>query len=153
MRARPLFPLTAAERMCYHGGMEQKKEFLSAEALLAAAQAALRPMQFRGGEGGQVACALQTESGALYTGICIDLPCQLGFCAEQAAIAEMLKSGETRVRQLVAVNAEGRIYPPCGKCREVMYQIDEGNLQTEIWLSLERCVPLSALLPERWDEI
>lgn len=138
--------------MCYHGGMEQKKDLLSAEALLAAAKEALCPMQFRGGEGGQVACALQTESGALFTGICIDLPCQLGFCAEQAAFAEMLKSGERRVMQLVAVNTEGRIYPPCGKCREFLYQIDEGNLQTQIWLSSERCVPLSKLLPERWDE-
>lgn len=104
------------------------------------------------GEGGQVACALQTESGALFTGICIDLPCQLGFCAEQAAFAEMLKSGERRVVQLIAVNTEGRIYPPCGKCREFLYQIDEGNLQTQIWLSSKRSVPLMGLLPERWDE-
>ena len=40
---------------------------------------------------GSVASALITEAGNVHTGICIDTECSLGFCAEHAAVAEMLK--------------------------------------------------------------
>jgi cytidine deaminase len=36
---------------------------------------------------GSAGVALITKSGRLYTGICIDLACGIGFCAEHAAIA------------------------------------------------------------------
>ena len=38
-------------------------------------------------EAGQVAAALMTKSGNIYTGICIDTACSLGMCAERNAIA------------------------------------------------------------------
>jgi cytidine deaminase len=44
---------------------------------------------------GSVSCALMTNAGTIYTGICLDLACGIGFCAEHAAIAEMLKARET----------------------------------------------------------
>ena len=49
--------------------------------------------------------------GNIYTGICIDLSSGLGFCAEVAAIAEMLKQRETQIAQVVAVSGN-RILPP-----------------------------------------
>ena len=57
----------------------------------------------KNGEAGHVACALETTNGAVYTGICIDVPCSIGICAEQAAIADMLKHGETKIKRIVAV--------------------------------------------------
>ena len=36
---------------------------------------------------GQVGAALRTRSGRIYTGICLDLACGLGTCAEHSAIA------------------------------------------------------------------
>ena len=48
----------------------------------------LRPLKLgEFGESGIVACALESTSGRVFTGICIDLPCALGFCAERAAAA------------------------------------------------------------------
>ena len=121
--------------------------------LYAAAKRALRPVCLKGeGEAGHVACAIETVSGQLYTGVCIDLPCGLGFCAEQAAAAEMLKNGETKVRRILAVNAAGRVLPPCGRCREFIAQLDAENLHTLAAVDEERAVPLERLLPERWDE-
>jgi cytidine deaminase len=46
---------------------------------------------------GSVSAALLTAKGNMYTGICIDLACGLGFCAEVAAVAEMLKARETHM--------------------------------------------------------
>ncbi|MDR1003283.1 MAG: cytidine deaminase [Oscillospiraceae bacterium] len=105
------------------------------------------------GESGHVACALETATGAIYTGICIDLPCSIGICAEQAAIAEMIKHNETQIRQIVAVHEDGNILPPCGRCREFIAQIDDRNADTIVLLPSMRGVPLRQLLPERWDAL
>ena len=63
---------------------------------------------------GSVGAALVTRQGNIYTGICIDVTCGMGFCAEHAAVAEMLKARQTEIDMIVAVG-EGVILPPCGR--------------------------------------
>ncbi len=112
----------------------------------------IHPMQLkRHGEAGHVGCALETVSGHFYTGICVDVPCSIGLCAEQAAIAEMLKHGETQIRKIVAVYEDGSILPPCGRCRELIAQVDVDNGETVVMVAEGKEVTLSALLPESWD--
>lgn len=106
----------------------------------------------KNGEAGQVGCALETVDGAVFTGICIDVPCSIGFCAEQAAIAEMLKNNQTKIKKIVAVYKDGSILPPCGKCRELISQLDEFNENTLVAVDFEREVKLKELLPEMWDK-
>lgn len=100
---------------------------------------------------GSVGAALVTRSGSVYTGVCIDTACGLGFCAEHSAIAEMLKHKESEISMIVAVTAKKTILPPCGRCREFVYQVNHSNLDTEVILGT-RTVLLSDLLPERWQE-
>src|SRR5215216_4433894 len=76
---------------------------------------------------GDVAAALVTAAGHVYTGICIDTASSLGFCAEHAAVAEMLKAGEAEVRMVVAVQSSGGILAPCGRCRELLWQVHPRN--------------------------
>ena len=99
---------------------------------------------------GSVGAALLTAKGNIYTGINIEVACGIGFCAEHSAIAEMLKNRETEIKMIVATNSES-IIPPCGRCRELMFQIDRKNLNTKVYLSEEKCVTLSELLPMRWE--
>jgi len=98
---------------------------------------------------GSVAAALLTKSGNIYTGICIDLACGIGFCAEHSAIAEMLKNRETEIKMIVAVT-KNKILPPCGRCREMMIQIDKKNQNTVVILSKKKQTKLSHLLPIKW---
>ena len=98
---------------------------------------------------GAVAAALRTRSGNVYTGICIELACGIGFCAEHSAVAEMLKHRETEIEAVVAVSPEG-IIPPCGRCRELLAQVNEGNLQTRVLVAEDKVVLLKDLLPHRW---
>lgn len=112
----------------------------------------IKPVKLKkNGEAGHVACALETASGAVFTGICIDVPCSIGLCAEQAAIAEMIKHGETQIRRIVAVYEDGSILPPCGRCRELISQVDARNGETIVLVAKGREVTLNELLPERWD--
>ena len=99
-----------------------------------------------------VGAAIQTQSGAIYTGVCIDLACGLGFCAEAAAIAEMLKNRETQVLRVVAVNADDKILAPCGRCREMMAQVNPANLDALVMLDGGHHASLRELLPENYIE-
>ena len=100
---------------------------------------------------GAVGAALQSSSGRIYTGINLDLACGIGFCAEHSAVAEMLKARETVVRRMVAVNAE-RIVAPCGRCRELLVQVDPRNLDCEVLLPNDAAATLRELLPNAWLE-
>jgi len=96
-----------------------------------------------------VAAALKTVSGKVYTGISLDMPCGIGFCAEHSAIAEMLKHRERLISEIVAVNDQG-ILPPCGRCRELMLQVSSVNANTMVAISEGKSVPLRELLPHHW---
>lgn len=101
---------------------------------------------------GHVASALLDTKGKIYTGVNIDTDCGLGFCAEHSAIAQMTASRESQIKAIVAVNYNGKILPPCGRCRELMYQINLANLKTEIIMPNEQILLLEDLLPNRWQE-
>ncbi len=98
-----------------------------------------------------VACALVTDKGNVYTGVCIDTACSMGFCAEHAAIAQMITNEESRIMKIVAVGRNGKILPPCGRCREFIYQINNENLDAEILVQENKVVKLDELLPYRFE--
>lgn len=122
------------------------------EALTQIARQTLNPRQLtEDSSAGSVAAALITDQGNVYTGVCIDTPCSMGFCAEHAAIAAMVTAGESRIEKIVAVNDEAGIVAPCGRCREFMYQINHDNYSTQILLR-SGIVMLEELLPHVWDQ-
>ena len=98
---------------------------------------------------GSVGAAILTAKGNIYTGVCIDLACGLGFCAEVAAVAEMLKNKETHISVVVAVSKD-RILPPCGRCREMMVQVDVRNFDCRVIVGEDRAITLRELLPNHW---
>lgn len=99
---------------------------------------------------GGVAGALVTERGNVYVGVCIDTTSGMGFCAEHNAAGAMITAGESRIHTIVAVARDGTILPPCGRCREFIYQIDGGNRETRVLLPGGRVKLLHELLPEHW---
>jgi cytidine deaminase len=99
---------------------------------------------------GSVGAAILTAQGNIYTGICIDLACGLGFCAEVAAVADMLKARERHVLAVVAVSDRGVLVAPCERCRETIAQVDKQNLECTVLLRDDLAIPLRELLPEHW---
>lgn len=126
---------------------------LDREALVAQAQALVGefPLTKPSLTAGSVGAAIESSSGRIYTGIDLDLACGIGFCAEHSAIAEMLKFRETVVRRMVAVDDE-RIVAPCGRCRELLVQIDPRNLDCEVLMPEGESMTLRELLPKAWLE-
>ena len=101
---------------------------------------------------GYVGAALVTDRGNLYTGINVSVYCGIGFCAEHSAVAEMIKHGETKIRKIVAATAQGAVLPPCGRCRELLYQVDAANLDTAVILGSGETQALRELLPHNWQK-
>ena len=120
--------------------------------LIARAAAVVNSRQIGDYTVGDVGCALVSETGHVYLGVCIDVGSGIGFCAEHSAIAAMITAGEFKIRKIVAVwkNAEGELFvlSPCGRCREFMRQLHPDNLaETEVILGTDQVVKLADLLP------
>lgn len=123
------------------------------EELIKKASSIVKPVKMRHGFiASDCGCALITDKGNLYLGVSIDTPSSMGFCAEHGAIAAMVTNQEFKIAKIVAAGEDGTVLPPCGRCREFMYQINKDNLDTEVIISNDKSVKLAELLPYPWDE-
>ena len=102
---------------------------------------------------GEVAAAILSGSGKIYTGICVDTCSTLGICAERNAIFNMLTNGENEIKKVLAILPDGTTGAPCGACRELMVQLmPEKYKEVQIMLDYEKekTITLGELTPEWW---
>ena len=102
---------------------------------------------------GGVAAAILSESGRIYTGVCVDTCSTLGVCAERNAIFNMLTHGEHRISKVLAIMPDGSCGAPCGACRELMVQLMPGqyhNIEIMMDYKSMKTTTLGELTPEWW---
>ena len=122
--------------------------------LYEAARSKLAPKQISGYiSGGEVAAAVLSRSGKIYTGVCIDTCSTLGICAERNAMFNMITNGEYEITKVLAILPDGKTGAPCGACREFMVQLmPEKYRDIEIMADYEtgRIAKLGDITPEWW---
>ena len=105
-----------------------------------------------------VVCALESKSGEIFTGFCIE-GCSgvMNLCAERVAALDMYEhSGETVVKRLIAFRDQppsgGGSGMPCGACREFFMQLSQENSAREIMVDYDKreTVTLGELMPAWW---
>lgn len=104
-------------------------------------------------EAGGVAAAIESESGKIYVGVCVDTACTLGVCAERNAIFNMITNGENAIQRVIVIGHDGKAMAPCGACREFMVQLmPDAYRNIEIMLDYDsrRVVTLGDLTPNWW---
>ncbi len=104
-------------------------------------------------EAGGVSAAVESVSGKIYVGVCVDTACTLGVCTERNAIFNMITNGEDAIKRVIAIDRDGKAIPPCGACREFMTQLmPEEYRKIEIMMDYEneKIVTLGDLTPEWW---
>ena len=102
---------------------------------------------------GEVAAAILSKSGRIYTGVCMDTCCTLGICAERNAIFNMITNGEQEIDKVLVIMDDGANGAPCGACRELMVQImpdSYRDIEIMIDYSAGRIVRLGDITPEWW---
>lgn len=104
-------------------------------------------------EASRVSAAVESVSGKIYIGVCVDTACTLGVCAERNAILNMITNGEDAIKRVIAIDRECKVIPPCGACRELMTQLmPKDYRKIEIMMNYENecIVTLGDLTPEWW---
>ena len=102
---------------------------------------------------GSVAAAVESASGKIYVGVCVDTACTLGICAERNAIFNRITNGVNEIRRVIASMSDGKTGAPCGACREFMTQLMPDNYRdVEIMTDYESGTvkTLGELTPNWW---
>lgn len=98
-----------------------------------------------------VAGILLSKSGKIYEGMSMEFDCGIAVCAERVAMFKMMPD-ETEIDTIVA-GYGAKIGPPCGVCRELMYEINRKNLSnTWVIISRNKKVKLKELYPYDWQK-
>jgi cytidine deaminase len=94
----------------------------SSDQLIAAATEA-RTRSVAPFSGFMVGAALQTKAGKIFTGCNIESASYgLTVCAERVAIWKALSEGERDFTDLVVVADTETLTPPCGTCRQIIWE-------------------------------
>jgi cytidine deaminase len=100
-----------------------------------------------------VGAAVKTAAGKVYTGCNVESASYgLTVCAERVAIWKALSEGERDFIELAIVADTGSLTPPCGTCRQIIWEFAKnatimlGNLRGETQI-----VSISELLPRAFD--
>jgi len=100
-----------------------------------------------------VGAALQTSDGKVFTGSNIESASYgLTVCAERVAIWKALSEGERDFTELVIVADTEQLTPPCGTCRQIIWEFCKkariilANLRGE-----REVLTIKELLPRAFD--
>ena len=102
---------------------------------------------------GEVAAAILSKSGKIYTGVCVDTCSTLGICAERNAVFNMITNGEQEIDKVICVMDDGSNGAPCGACRELMVQLmpkTYKDIEIMVDYQAKRIVKLGDITPEWW---
>ena len=101
-----------------------------------------------------VGAAIETTLGKIYSGCNIESSSYgLTLCAERVALFKALSEGERQFSAIAIATAVDRFCPPCGACRQVLW--DFARDITVILLSLSRKIDImkmSDLFPHAFDD-
>ncbi|MBI1745084.1 MAG: cytidine deaminase [Acidobacteria bacterium] len=98
----------------------------------------------------KVGAALQAEDGTIYTGCNVENSTYgLTVCAERVAIFKAISEGARRFTALAVVADTRRLTPPCGACRQLIWEFC-GNIPVTLTnlKGKTRSYRMKALLPE-----
>lgn len=81
----------------------------------------------------QVGAALQTPSGAIFSGCNVEnVAYPEGTCAEAGAIAAMAAAGERKITALFVIADSPAPVPPCGGCRQKIAEFAGPEVQVTL---------------------
>jgi cytidine deaminase len=102
----------------------------------------------------KVGAALLTSDGRVFTGCNVENATYgLTVCAERVAIFKAVSEGAQRFSQIVIATATDELTPPCGACRQIIWEFcgDIPVILTNLHGKTEQ-LQMSALFPRPFDQ-
>jgi cytidine deaminase len=101
----------------------------------------------------RVGAAIVTENGEVFTGCNVETSSySLTICAERVALFKAISEGHRNFKAIAIVSDTGEYCPPCGACRQVLWDIAK---DIDIILAKNakdyKVEKLSQLLPRAFD--
>jgi cytidine deaminase len=84
----------------------------------------------------EVGAAIRDEQGTVHVGCNVENAAYTGTHAERSAISALIASGATQVTFVTVVTRNGG--PPCGDCRQHIWEFCRGNLSVPVICEDER---------------
>lgn len=80
---------------------------------------------------GACVCA---QNGELYSGCNVENAAYgLTLCAESGAISALIAAGQQKIRKVVIVSSADILCPPCGACRQRLFELADGNMAVHLY--------------------
>ncbi|MDT8437557.1 MAG: cytidine deaminase [Wenzhouxiangellaceae bacterium] len=97
-----------------------------------------------------VAALIECPDGSRFVGCNVETAHYKSICAEASAISAMVAAGRTRIRQVWVLGGGDEPCPPCGDCRQRLFEFSDEH--TEVHLvdadgRIHRSEPIGHLLP------
>jgi cytidine deaminase len=101
----------------------------------------------------KVGCAILTESGNAYAGCNVESDSLIfTICAERNAISTAITAeGNIRIKQLVIYTPTEKPTPPCGSCRQLIFEFGLDTQIVSYCEGKEATYTIRDLLPEAFD--
>jgi cytidine deaminase len=144
--------LPASKRAPAAGRRSRTENSRAIDALVAAARSA-REHAVAGYSHFKVGAALETIDGTIVTGCNVENATYgLTICAERVAMFKALSEGHREFRRIVIVADTVRPTPPCGACRQILWEF-AGDIDIVLANLTQRTggYRLGALLPVPFD--
>lgn len=102
--------------------------------------------------GFKVGAAILTANGKIHGGCNVETSSySLTICAERTALFKAVSEGDKKFRAIAVVSSADELTPPCGACRQVLWDL-AGNIDVVLSSSKRtRVVKLKSLLPNAFD--
>ncbi len=101
----------------------------------------------------KVGAALLTEEGEIFTGCNVESSSySLTICAERVALTKALSEGRIKFKAIAISARDGEFCPPCGACRQLLYDYAP-DLEVILTNGSEnRTFKLKELLPHAFED-
>ena len=126
---------------------------MSTEAELIAAATAARERAFAPFSKFRVGAALEADDGTVVTGCNVESASYgLTMCAERTAVFKGVSEGRRRFVRVVVVADTEKLTPPCGACRQVLWEFaPDAEVVLANLTGTVRRFTMRELLPEAFD--
>ena len=103
--------------------------------------------------GFKVGAALEDENGRVFTGCNVENSTYgLSLCAERGAVVKAISEGARRLKRIVVVADTETLTPPCGACRQILWEFcGDAELTLANLSGKQERMPVQDIFPRPFD--